>query len=183
VAAADVVNAPMAVAPLTELMLPAASAGVGVLVVAAGVAGRRCPNPVARISGWGKATAPATANASWLSEPCAATAIAREKAFGLAGLTDPPARVEVLEMTDLSPALTGELLLALDLADLPRDRVNASGGVRSNHPGIANGILRVIEASEALATVAGGGAAVVQSMDDLCGLVSSTATVLVLETP
>jgi hypothetical protein len=181
--AAGVRRAPMAASPLTELMLPAASAGVGVVVLAVGVAGRRCPNPLARIAGWGRATALATSNPQWLQDPCAATAIAREQAFTLAGMTDPLSRVEVVEMTDLSPALSNELLRALDLDGIDPEKVNRSGGVRSNHPGIANGVLRVAEATQDLAHASADAVAVVHTTDHLCGLVSSTSTVLVLEAP
>lgn len=180
--ATEVAAAPMAVAPLTELMLPAASAGVGALVLASGAAGRRCPNPSARITGWGKATAPTTSSPEWLRDPYAATARARRQAYSRAGLTDPAGQVSALEMTDLSPALSGQLLTALELEALPREFVNASGGVRSSHPGIAGGVLRVLEAADALAAGPPDGIAVVHTCDDLCGLVSSTSTVLVLET-
>lgn len=181
--AASVHNAPLAVAPLTELMLPATSAGVGVLVLSVGVAGRRCPHPLAKIVGWGKATAPSTSNRGWLEQPYAATVKARESAYARAGLTDPKSQVDIVEMTDLSPALSVELLEALDLTGVPRERINPSGGVRANHPGIAGGVLRVVDATDALAADADATTAVVHTTDDLCGLVSSTSTVLVLEAP
>jgi hypothetical protein len=179
--AAGVADSPTVTAPLTALMLPAASAAVGAVVLAGGVAGRRCPRPLGRLIGWGQATAPSTADPRWLAQPGEATGRAARAAYARAGLTDPAEQVGTLEMTDLSPAVTPELLAALQLEKLPADRVNPSGGVRSNHPGIANGLLRVIEAGDGLA--AGGGTAVVHTTDALCGLVSSTATVLVLEKP
>lgn len=181
--AAGVGASPLATSPLTELMLPAASAGVAVTVLSVGVAGRRSRNPLARIAGWGKATSPATSNPEWLDAPYAATAKARRSAYRLAGLRSPAESVDFVEMADLSPALSPELLTALALDGLADERVNPSGGVRSNHPGIAGGLLRVIDASERLASDPDARRAVVHTTDDLCGLVSSTSTVLVLEAP
>lgn len=178
---AAVAGSPVAMAPLTELMLPAASAGVGVLVLASGVAGRRCPNPMARLTGWGSATAPPTTNGGWLYEPYAATAKARERAYHRAGITAVAERVSFAEMTDLSPALTPELVTALGLGDLPESQLNPSGGVRANHPGNAAGVLRVIDSAESLAESSEPATAVVHATDDLLGLVSSTSNVLVLE--
>jgi hypothetical protein len=84
-------------------------------------------------------------------------------------------------MTDLSPALSDELITALQLEGVADDAVNKSGGVRSSHPGVANGLLRVIEATNGLADTPPGTGAVVHSTDNLCGVIASTATVLVLE--
>jgi hypothetical protein len=180
VTVADVAHSPMAVTPLTQLMLPASSAGVGALVLGVGVAARRCPRPLARLTGWGSATSRTTSDPRWLSNPGEAATFARKRAFLRAGITDPTSQVGSVEMTDLSPALSENLLTALDLESLPADRVNPSGGVRSNYPGIANGILRVIEATDNL-RFSSDGAAVVHAADDLCGLVGSTSNVLVLE--
>lgn len=181
----DVSAAPTVVAPLTELMLPAASTGVGTIVLAADVVARRSLRPLARVTGWGMATAPRSSSPEWLDEPAAATKRAAEQAYALAGITSAAEQIDLIEMTDLTPALSAELLAALAFGDASPDRVNPSGGVRANFPGIANGALRLIEAAEA---VSRGGdrigdkkRSVAHSMDDLCGLVSSTATVLVLE--
>ena len=178
--AEDVLASPAVVDPLTEPMLPAASAGVGAVVLSAGVLGRRAPRVQARVTGWGTATAPATANPDWLADPGAATRRAATDAYRRAGIDRPAEQVGALELTDLTPALTPELLTALGLEALEQDRVSPSGGVRANHPGIANGLLRVIEACESL-TSADRPGAVAHAMDDLMGLVSSTSTVLVLE--
>jgi hypothetical protein len=175
--AEQVLDSPPAAAPLTELMLPASSAGVGAVVLSTGVQARRCPEPQARIAGFGMSTAPATSNDLWLTKPGATTAHAATQAYGRAGVAD-PGSIELAELTDLSPALTDELVQSLQLDGAA---VNPSGGVRSNHPGIANGLLRTIEASERCA--GGIGLAVAHTTDDLMGLVSSTATVLVLEQP
>lgn len=182
VSVADVEKSAMAVAPLTELMLPASSAGVGAIIVGLGVSARRCPNPLARLTGWGSATSRNTADPQWLSNPGEAAAAARKRAYARADITDPATQVSSVEMTDLSPALSPGLLTALDLDGLPADCVNPSGGVRSNYPGIANGMLRVIEATDNLGS-GSEGAAVVHAADDLCGLVTSTSNVLVLEAP
>jgi hypothetical protein len=175
--AQDVASSPMAMAPLTELMLPAASAGVGAIVLASGVVGRRCPHIMSRVRGWGSATSPSPGRRAWLENPTAAAARAARDAYRRAELD--PAEVAYVEMTDLSPALTGELAEALQLSHVA-DR-NRSGGVRSNHPGIANGLLRIIEGSEAIAESERGQNAVVHAADDLMGLTSSTSSVLVLE--
>jgi hypothetical protein len=165
--------------PLTELMLPASSAGAGAVVLSADVLGRRSPRPQARITGWGMATSGGVSQSSWLERPAAATGRAADQAYVRAGLVDASEQVDLVELSDLSPALSGELLAALRLEHLDPEQVNPSGGVRANHPGIANGLLRVIEASEAVSE--GAGCAVAHGMDDLCGLVSSTASVVVLE--
>lgn len=182
VSVADVENAPMTAAPLTRLMLPASSAGVGALILGLGVSARRCPQPIAKISGWGSATSRSTSDPRWLADPGEAAAAARVRAYSRAGITDPSSQVRAVEMTDLTPALTPTLLDALDLGSLPEDRVNPSGGVRSSYPGIANGMLRLIEAADHLDSTSGG-AVVVHAADDLCGLVTSTSNVLVLEAP
>lgn len=176
----DVRNAPMAAAPLTELMLPAESSGVTAVVIAAGVTGRRCPRPQARLRGWGTATGPATSNPDWLNSPNATAARAAADAYRRANITDTSV-IAGVEMSDLSPTLSSGLLESLQLSHLTPQQVNPSGGVRSNFPGIGNGLLRIVEAAEALSTGEFDGVAVVHSSDDLMGLVSSTESVLVLE--
>jgi hypothetical protein len=178
--AADVLAAAPVATPLTELMLPASAAGVGALVLSTGVQARRCPQPQARIAGWGLASAPHTSDPLWLTSPAEATAHAGAQAYARAEI-DGTDTIEVAEVTDLSPALTDDLLAALRLDTLAPSAVNPSGGVRANHPGIANGMLRTIEAAERCAD--GATHAVAHSSDDLMGLVSSTAGVLVLEQP
>ena len=179
--AQQVFDSPCAVEPLTELMLPAASTGVGVVVLAAGALARRSTNPLARVTGWGMATGLASHQLGWLDNPAGATRRAATDAYRRAGLERPLEQVECLEMSDPSPALSAELLDALGLSDLAPEWVNPSGGVRSNYPGNANGVLRLIEAAEALAKGEARGHAVAHAMDDLSGLVTSTSSVLVLE--
>ena len=178
----DVTNSPLVAAPLTQLMLPASSAGVGAVVLGVGVNGRRCPNPLARLTGWGSATSRNTSDSAWLNNSAAAATAASTRAYARAGIVDPANQVGSVEMTDLSPSVSAELLSGLGLESLPAEKVNPSGGVRSNYPGIANGLLRLIEATDNLSTHSDG-AAVVHAADDLCGLVNSTSNVLVLEAP
>jgi hypothetical protein len=181
----DVASAPTVVAPLTELMLTAASTGVGAIVLAADVVARRSRGSLARVTGWGMSTAPRSSQPGWLDEPSAATRRAAQQAYGMAGITNPAEQVDVAEMTDLTPALSAELLGALSFGAVATDRVNPSGGVRANFPGIANGALRLIEAVEAVSSngdrISDRKRSVAHSMDDLMGLVSSSANVLVLE--
>jgi len=176
----EVENAPMVVAPLTELMLPAESSGVAAVVIAVGITGLRCPRPQARLAGWGSATGVATSNPDWLLSPTAPAAQAAADAYRRAGIEDTTA-ITAVEMSDLTPAISADLLDSLQLGHLSAEQVNASGGVRSNFPGIANGLLRIIEVSEAMAQRGSPGLAVAHSADDLMGLVSSTSSVLVLE--
>lgn len=175
----QVANADTAFAPLTSPMLPASSAGLGAIVLGIGVGARRCPNPLARVSGWGTATGRPSWDKAWLDEPGEPARRAAAHAYRMAGVSHPSDEVDFVEMTDLSPALTGPMLEALSLGAIDRDCVNISGGVRSNYPGIANGILRILEATDHIA--AGRSRGVVHAADDLCGLVSATNNVLVLE--
>ena len=181
VTAQDVLESPIVVDPLTELMLPAASTGVGVVVLAADALARRSVHPLARVTGWGMATSSASSQPGWLDNAAGATQRAAADAYRRAGLENPAEQVGCLEMSDLSPALSSELLDALSLGGLASEHVNPSGGVRSNFPGNANGVLRLIEAAEALSRGAARGHAVAHAMDDLSGLVTSTSSVLVLE--
>lgn len=176
-------EAPVVVEPLTQLMLPATATGVGAVVLAAGALGNRCPNPLARVTGWGMATGSSSSQLGWLDDPGGASARAAARAYQRAGITHVDEEIESLEMTDLSPALTTELLDALQLRSLSPEQINQSGGVRSNFPGNANGLLRFIEAAENVAGQRSRGRAVAHAMDDLSGLVTSTASVLVLEAP
>jgi len=176
----DVANAPMVADPLSSFMLPAETAGVGAVVLSIGRSALRCPSPRARLAGWGTATGPATSNPSWLENPSRGAAKAARDAYARAGLKD-TARVAGLEMMDHTPALTDELVDALSVTHLDRDQINVSGGVRSSHPGIASGLLRIIEATDQLSESSS--PQVVHTADDLMGLVSQTTSVLVLEAP
>jgi acetyl-CoA acetyltransferase len=177
--AQDVLGSGAVVGPLTTLMLPAASAGLGAVVLSIGATARRYPGAKAKITGWGWATSQATSQPGWLTDPSAATRLAAERAYARADLD--PAQITEAEMTDLSPYLTEPIAEALRLGQV-RHR-NRSGGVRSNYPGIANGLLRLIELTDTITEVPDPVLGVVHSMDDLCGLISSTAGVLTVSMP
>lgn len=178
--AAGVLASQMYAAPLTDLMLPAESAGVGVLVLAGGVMGRRSPRARARLAGWGSVTGRATTSPQWLRDPAEASGRAAAQAFVRAGIES--GAIGYAEITDLAPSLTAPLRKALGIGHLPVEKVNRTGGARSAHPGIASGLLRLIEATEALRDgEADGSPALVHTTDDLMGLVSATTSVTVLE--
>ena len=181
VSAADVLGAPDYAHPLTELMLPAETAGVGVIVLAGNVLGRRSPRVRARLAGWGSATGRPTTNPQWLLDPVGAAQRAAADAYKRAGLAS-GSEIGYGEITDLSPSMTEPLRQALDIAHLPLEKINRMGGVRSSHPGIASGLLRLIEATEAIAAgESDGRPVVVHGTDDLMGLVSATTSITVLE--
>ncbi|MBT2523330.1 hypothetical protein [Arthrobacter sp. ISL-28] len=174
-----VASAPVAMAPLNELMLPASSAGIGAIVIAAGVAGRRCPDPLARVTGWGSAVSPSPGRTSWLTNPAGAAGKAARDAYRRSGRR--AEEIGYAEMTDLTPAMTDELAEALQIRHLAASERNRTGGVRSNHPGIANGLLRIIEGAELARERTAGHNALVHAADNLMGLTSSTSSVLILE--
>lgn len=177
--AAAVLASGQAASPLTELMLPAENAGVGVMVIAGGVVGRRSARVRARLAGFGSATGLPSTNPAWIREPTEAARRAANAAYARAGID--PASIGYAEITDLSPSITGPLRRALAIEHLAEDKVNRHGGVRSSHPGVASGLLRLIEASEAIVDGESEGPVVVHATDDLMGLVSSTHSVMVLE--
>lgn len=179
--AVDVLAAPTYAHPLTDLMMPAEAAGVGVIVLGGNVLGRRSPRVRARLAGWGSATGLATTNPLWLLDPAGAAKRAAADAYRRAGLAS-GAEIGYAEITDLSPSMTAPLRIALGIEHLAPEKVNRHGGVRSVHPGIAGGVLRLIEATEAMAAgESDGRPVVVHGTDDLMGLVSATASVTVLE--
>jgi hypothetical protein len=161
-------------------MLPAASAGLGAVVLSIGTQAHRYPHPRAKVTGWGWATSHTTAQPEWLTDPAAATRQAATAAYRRAGID--PGQVGVAEITDLTPCLTPEIVGALGLGALDPTRRNSSGGVRANYPGIANGVLRMIELTDRIAAGDPGLIGVAHSVDDMCGLVSSTAGVLTVAT-
>jgi acetyl-CoA acetyltransferase len=179
--AQDVLDSAPVVGPLTALMLPAASAGLGSVVLSIGATARRYPGVKASVTGWGWATSHATSQPEWLTDPAAATRRAADQAYARAKVD--PAQITTAEMTDLSPYLTEPIADALGLSKLDPQNQNPSGGVRSNYPGIANGLLRLIELTDTIAASADPTRGVAHSVDDLCGLISSTASVLTLSTP
>ena len=123
---------------------------------------------------------PYTWNPEWLVDATAATRRAAIRAYRRAGITN-PAEIEVAEITALTPALHAPTVNALQLDSLDEKQVNPSGGVRSNFPGLANGLLRVIETVETLKNGEGSRIGVAHAVDYLLGTVSSNASVLVVE--
>jgi acetyl-CoA acetyltransferase len=134
---------------------------------------------MARLQGWGSATSPSPSRTAWLADPTVASARAAADAYRRAGRSS--ADISYLEMTDLTPSISDDLAAALQLGHLDVRSRNRSGGVRSNHPGIANGLLRIIEGAEQMRHGDPGELALVHTAGDLMGLTSSTSAVLVLE--
>lgn len=182
--AAEIRDAAPAYSPLTEPMLPAQTAAVGAMVLTSEPRGRRVPRARARLRGWASATSGTLWGGEWLDDPARPTRAAAQRARAHAGLADDDVITSVT-MTDLTPALTAPTLQALAVGkDLPDASTNARGTVRTNYPGLANGLLRCVEALDDLAATSAGATparALVHSVDNLAGLMSSTATVLVLE--
>jgi len=179
--AEEVAAGAVAAWPLTDLMLPAFSTGAVSLVLAADARARRCRRVHGRIEGWGVSTSPYTPNPEWLLDPVANTRRAARRAYRQARVEDPANEIAVAEVTALSPALLGPVTEALDLKTLPPDRINPSGGARSNFPGFANGSLRLFEALTWLAEHGDAGArAVAHGTEYLTGTASANASVLVV---
>lgn len=174
-------SAPVA-SPLTELMLPAHSTGAVAVVLASPARAGRCLGRSARITGLGHATGGYTWDDSWLLDPAGPTRRAALQAYGLAGIGRPAERIEYAEVSAPSPALHDVYLAAMGLDDaLSHKDVNASGGLRSNFPGLANGALRLLEVVEQLELRAGGASAVSHSVDTETGTVSEDVTVMIVE--
>jgi hypothetical protein len=180
VSAADVLASAPVNGVLRELMLPAESTGAIAVVLGSLARSRRAARVRALLTGWGLATADTTSAAGWLYDPGAAARRAAGEAYARAGVLDPAADIDVVELTAGSPALIEPLREALGLAKGPaHDLVNPSGGVRSNYPGIANGALRMLEAVRWLED--NGGRAVAHSTELLTGPVAETTTVFLVE--
>jgi hypothetical protein len=177
----EVLAADSAAWPLTRPMLPALSSGVVSLVLASDARARRSRQIHARIRGCAMSGTPYTWNPEWLIDATAATRRAASRAYRRAGISSPASEIEVAEITALTPALHAPTVNALQLDSLDEKQVNPSGGVRSNFPGLANGLLRVIETVETLKNGEGSGIGVAHAVDYLLGTVSSNASVLVVE--
>lgn len=163
--------------PLNELMLPAHSTGAVAVVLASPARAGRCLGREARLTGLGHATGGYTWDGDWLTAPAATTGRAAHRALGQAGLT--AEQITVVELSAPTPALHGPYLDALGVP--PSATINASGGVRSNFPGLANGALRLLEVLGHLAGHPRGTAALSHSVDTETGVVSEDVTVLVVE--
>lgn len=180
VTAADVLASAPVNGVLRELMLPAEATGAIAVVLGSLARSRRTASVRAVLTGWGQATADTTSGGQWLLDPAASARRAAAEAYARAGLVDPAAEIDAVELTAATPALLEPLLEALGLAKSPaRDRANPSGGVRSTYPGVANGALRLLEA--VIALEGHGGRAAVHSTELLTGPVADTATVFVVE--
>jgi hypothetical protein len=162
--------------PLRELMLPAESTGAVAIVLASPARAGRCLGRDARLTGLGHATGGYTWAGEWLADPAASTRRAARMAYAQAGVE--PGEARVVELTAPTPALHAPYLEALGTAAAS---VNASGGVRSNFPGLANGALRLLEVVEQLEGTERGTTAVSHSVDTVTGLVSDDVTVAVVE--
>lgn len=181
VTAAEVLASASVVGPLLDLMLPAPVTGAAAVVLASPARAARLRGRSMKITGIGQATGDHTWTGDWLTSPGATTARAAADAYRLAGLTDVRSTVDVVELSSPSPTLHGPYLTALGLNGMAPDRVSPSGGLLSAHAGLANGIVRLVEAVEWLETHQTRGRAVVHSVDTITGTVSEEATVTVVE--
>jgi acetyl-CoA acetyltransferase len=180
-ATADDVLASRAVSwPLHQLMLPAHSGGAVAAVLASPARAGRCIGRSARITGFGHATGQYTWTGQWLTDPGEPTRRAAMTAYTQSGVSAPAEQIELVEVSAPTPALHTPYLAALGLGPLCAGRVNASGGMRSNYPGLANGVLRLLEVVEGLESKPGV-RAVSHSVDTITGLVSEDVTVIVVE--
>lgn len=173
----DVLGSAPAGWPLHELMLPADSTGAVAIVLASAARAGRCLGRDARLTGLGHATGGYTWQGDWLHDPAATTGRAAEMAFAQAGRAG--ADIALAEVTAPTPALHHPYVSALAVS--PGATVNASGGVRSNFPGLANGALRLLEVVEQLAAHPAGTAALSHSADTETGVVAEDVTVLMVE--
>ncbi|MFE6509461.1 hypothetical protein ACFVDI_20945 [Nocardioides sp. NPDC057767] len=162
--------------PLHELMLPAESTGAVAVVLASPARAGRCLGRDARLTGLGHATGEYTWSGNWLTGPEATTRRAAQMAYAQARVT--PEQVRLAEISAPTPALHACYLDALGAAP---QSVNASGGLRSNYPGLANGGLRLLEVIEQLERHEAGTVGLSHSVDTETGIVSEDATVLIVE--
>lgn len=181
VSAADVLASPAISLPLTELMLPAYSTGAAAVVLASPARAARANSRGAIITGVGHATGAYLETTEWLRDPGASTARASQAAYRTAGIADAAAAVDLVEFTAPSIALYQPLLDALGLdKNLPLASVNPSGGAAANYPGLANGVLRLLEVVERIES-SDHKTGVVHSVDTITGTAALDATVLVVE--
>lgn len=175
----DVLESAPVAWPLVDLMLPAQSTGAVAVVLASAARAGRTVGRSARITGFGHATGRYVAAGGWFLDPAATTKAAAGQAYAQGGVTG--ADIDLVELSAPTPALHDEYLAALDLTALDTANVNASGGMLSNYPGLANGALRLMETVESLEARGGKGRAVSHSVDVETGTVSEDVTVLVVE--
>ncbi|OBG89434.1 hypothetical protein A5699_13580 [Mycobacterium sp. E802] len=177
----DVLSSAPVTWPLHELMLPAASTGAIAVVLASPARAGRCLGRNARITGFGHATGSYTWSGSWLADPAATTRRAVQSALATAGLSADDCAPVVVEATALTPALHRPIVAALGIDEQSAAQINPSGGVRANHPGLANGALRLLEVIEHLQDHPNGSLGVAHSVDAITGPVSDDVTAFVVE--
>jgi len=178
--AAAVLASPLIAWPLRELMLPALTTGAAAVVLASPARAARLVGRSAVLRGVGHATADYTWSGEWLTSPAIATAHAARQAYAGAGMDRPESEIGIVEHSAPTPALEPAVLAVLGLTDLPRDRVNRSGGTLSSYPGLVNGAARLLDAVEGLETTRSM-RAVVHSTDTVTGPISEDVTVLVVD--
>ncbi|RHW28341.1 hypothetical protein D0Z08_05050 [Nocardioides immobilis] len=163
--------------PLHELMLPAYSTGAVAIVLASPARAGRCLGRDARLTGLGHATGGYTWPGEWLTDPGATSRRAARMALAQAAVS--PDQIELAEISAPTPALHRPYVDALGVGG--ETTINASGGLRSNFPGLANGALRLLEVVDLLSVRPRGTTAVSHSVDTETGIVSEDVTLLVAE--
>lgn len=188
VTAGDILAEEIVAWPLSESMLPAESMGAVAVLIANEPRARRTRGPIAWLTGWSSSTTRPVIDPLWVTEPLSTTQEASQRALKQAGVVDFSDDVDLVELTAFTPALTDDVRQALGVPDdYDPSRINPHGGVLSNFPGFANGALRIEQAARWLQAngAANGkgrpGRAVVHSMDNLMGPITSSATTFVLE--
>ena len=149
---------------------------------------RRTRGPLAWMTGWGLATTRSVIDPLWVADPFSTTKEASRRALEQAGVANFRDDVDLVELTAFTPALIDDARQAIGVpADYDEGRINVHGGALSNFPGFANGALRIAQATRWLRLSQGeigkdrSARAVVHSMDNLMGPISSSATTFVLE--
>ncbi|SEA61882.1 Acetyl-CoA acetyltransferase [Mycobacterium sp. 283mftsu] len=167
--------------PLTELMLPAYTAGAGAVVLTSAQVARRAKRSLGCIVGTGMATSNWTWDDAWLRAPESATARAASDAYRAAGFSGERTDLDVVELTAATPALLDPICEALGVEPEGQTTICPFGGARANYPGLVNGISRLSDALKWLGDKPQGGRAIVHSNDLVTGLCSQTATVMIVE--
>ncbi|HEY9264920.1 MAG TPA: hypothetical protein VIQ11_09975 [Mycobacterium sp.] len=181
VTAADVLAAPVANGSLTELMLPAHSAGAVAVVLASPARAARLSGRDALIVGAGRGTGGYAYGDRWLTDIGSSTRHAAAGAYRSAGITSAESEVDLVEFTAPTASMYGPLLEALGLDSLADDRVNAWGAAAGLYPGLANGAVRLADTLDRLAHTGTGATAVVHSVDTVTGAVALDSSVLVVQ--
>jgi acetyl-CoA acetyltransferase len=182
VTAADVLASPLIVGPLRELMLPAYAAGAAAVVLASPARAGRCVGRSVRLNGFGHATGAPAGDTAWWRTPGAPTARAVNQALRQTAWTEPSIGIDIVELSGPTPALLPLYRLALtDRCGSDCAAENRRGGLLSCYAGVANGIVRLVEAVDQVEPVGRGGRLLSHSVDLITGLVAQDVTVLVGE--